>query len=405
MSKTEQRTAVTDAALAGEYVSAKEAIRMLNVNAQTLYAYVSRKGIRARPRPGTRRRLYWKSDIEQLGRKQHDIQATTHAGLIQESGITLITNGGHFYRGRKAADLAREATFESVAALLWDVNEKDCFDGRVSRTPPVWPALNKLLANESDVNRATALFPLLEEANPKAYDLSRIGMARTGADILRWLTALTVRATKPSIEPIHLFIARQLKLHPAEGELVRRMLILSADHGFDPSTLVVRELASTGVSPWRAVIGGLSAALGRKSKLADFNAVSHLLSEIISSADPVGVIVRRLRDSEHLPGFDSAAYPSGDPRGQTLLGFCGEIFADDPAFRRVQAALQTVRETKHLEPNFAFACLFVTAKLGIGQEHSLFHVGRAAGWIAHAIEQYQIGEAKRLKGLYRGPLP
>ena len=190
-----------------------------------------------------------------------------------------------------------------------------------------------------------------------------------------------------------------------EADLVRRMLILSADHGFDPCTLVVREIASMGVTPWRSVICGLSAALGRQSKLADYNAVSHLVSEIISSADPLTVVVRRLRNNEQLPGFDSAVYPSGDPRGHMLLEYCKEAFFDDPAFRRVQAALQMIRETKHCEPNFAFAYLFVTERLKFGREHSLFHVGRAAGWIAHAIEQYQIGEAKRRKGLYRGPLP
>jgi citrate synthase len=407
MFKSESRAGkeVADSAVADEYVTAKQAMQILNVNAQTLYAYVSRKGIRSRPVPGTRQRLYWKSDLEQIGRKRKSSNAVTHAGLVHESGITLITNGAHFYRGRKAADLARDASFEAVAALLWDVDEKDCFDDTVSRTPAVWPSLNKLLANESDVNRATALFPLLEEANPKAYDLSRVGMARTGAHILRWLAALTAGANKPSNEPIHLFLARHLKLRPAEAELVRRMLVLSADHGFDACTLTVREIASTGVTPWRAVISGLSAALGRKSRRADFNAISFLVSEIVNSADPVGVIVRRLRDSEHLPGFDSAAYPLGDPRGRVLLSFCEEIFADDLAFKRLQSALQTMREAKHLEPNYAFVCLFVTEKLKIGTDHSIFHLGRAAGWIAHAIEQYQIGEATRLKGLYKGPLP
>jgi citrate synthase len=53
------------------------------------------------------------------------------------------------------------------------------------------------------VNQALALFPLLEAANPRSYDLSQVGMARTGADILRWLCALTLGRPAPVVDPIH----------------------------------------------------------------------------------------------------------------------------------------------------------------------------------------------------------
>jgi helix-turn-helix protein len=46
-----------------EYLSAADAMKFLGVSAQTLYAYVSRKGIRSRPIPGSRQRRYWKSDL------------------------------------------------------------------------------------------------------------------------------------------------------------------------------------------------------------------------------------------------------------------------------------------------------------------------------------------------------
>jgi citrate synthase len=40
------------------------------------------------------------------------------------------------------------------------------------------------------VERCFALFPLIERANPKSYVLTPEGVARTGADILRWLVAI-----------------------------------------------------------------------------------------------------------------------------------------------------------------------------------------------------------------------
>jgi citrate synthase len=394
-----------DPALANEYLTATEAMEFLGVSAQTLYAYVSRKGIRSRPIPGTRQRRYWKADIEQLRQKKARV-GIVHPDTKPESEITLITDNAHFYRGHSAAELAENASFETVAALLWEADEEQTFTDTPPRAPALWPRLDKLLAEESDVNRATALFPFLEEANPKAYDLSRAGMARTGADILRWLAAISVHAAKPTAEPIHLFFARELKLRPPEAELVRRMLVLSADHGFEPGALAVRAVASTGVTPWRSVITGLSAALGRKSKLANFDSISRFVGEITASSDPRAVVIRRMRESDSLPGFDSSAYPSGDPRARTLLSYCEDVFgSSDTAFRRLKEALHTVKETNHLEPNFPLACIFAATKLGLGPGHSLFHVGRAAGWIAHAIEQYQIGESRRERGLYKGPLP
>ena len=52
------------------YLTAEQAAKALNINLQTLYAYVSRKGVRSLPIPGTRKRRYWKSDFT---------HATTHS--------------------------------------------------------------------------------------------------------------------------------------------------------------------------------------------------------------------------------------------------------------------------------------------------------------------------------------
>ena len=402
--KERNRTGVVEPVSKDEYLSAVEAMDFLGVNAQTLYAYVSRKGIRSRPVPGTRQRRYWKNDIEQLRRKKRPPDMAGNS-LKQESEITLISDNALFYRGQNAATLAQTASFETVAALLWGVDEEQAFGAVPPQTPALWQRIDKLLAGEISINRATALFPLLEEANPKAFDLSHAGMARTGADILRSLAAITVHAAKPTAEPIHLFLTRELKLSSHESELVRRMLVLSADHGFERGTHAVRALAGTGITPWRTVIGGLSVTLGRESKIGGFDSINRLVSEIAASSDPRGVIIQRIRASDSLPGFGSSVYPHGDPRARALFGFCSEVYVNDTAFRRLSEAIQAVKEIRALEPNFAFACIFVGLKLGFGPHESLFHVGRAAGWIAHTIEQYQYGEMNRQKGIYRGPLP
>jgi citrate synthase len=88
-----------------------------------------------------------------------------------------------------------------------------------------------------------------------------------------------------------------------------------------------------------------------------------------------------------------------------LLGFCATAFARDPSYQRLTQALAAAQSIQGLEPNFALACLFVDGKTGLPAGRSLFHVGRCAGYVAHAIEQFQWGEPERVLGEYKGELP
>src|SRR5882762_9261292 len=83
------------------YLSAEQAAKALNVNLQTLYAYVSRKGVRSLPIPGTRKRRYWKSDIDRLRDKKLPAPITP-GPLKHESEITFLTGSDIFYRGKNA---------------------------------------------------------------------------------------------------------------------------------------------------------------------------------------------------------------------------------------------------------------------------------------------------------------
>jgi citrate synthase len=388
----------------GEYLSATDAAKALGVSVQTLYVYVSRKGIRSQPIPGSRQRRYWKPDIDRVSRRD-DVGPTGIGQLRQDSKITLITDSELFYRGQNAADLAEHSTFESVAALLWGVPEQDAFTPERPSVPSRFSKIRKLLAEESDINQATAILPLFEEANPKAYDLSLVGMARTGAHVLRTLSALAVGSDQPTVEPIHESIARRIGANALQAELIRRQLVLAADHGFEPGSVAVRALASTGVTPWRAVIAGLSVILGCRTNLSRWGAVARILAEIIASPNPARPIVDRLRAGETVPGFHAPMHAHGDPRARALFGFCASALAKDSAYQRVAEALAAAKSIQGLEPNFALAFLFLDEKTGVGPRRSLFPLGRCAGWIAHAIEQYQSGEPERVLGVYKGELP
>jgi citrate synthase len=387
-----------------EYLSASDAARALGVSVQTLYVYVSRKGIRSQPIAGSRQRRYWKADIERVVRRE-DATPPPVGQVRQDSKITLTTDSGLFYRGQSATDLAEHATFEAAAALLWGFREEEAFAAAAPKVPANFSKLHKLLAHESEINRATAILPLFEESNPKAYDLSPLGMARTGGDVLRTIAAIAVGSNRPTTQSIHEFIARHCGANTLQTELIRRQLVLAADHGFEPGSVAVRALAGTGVTPWRSVIAGLSVTLGCRTRLSGWGAVSRLLAEIIVSSNPAQPVIERIRAGEAVPGFYAPLHVHGDPRARALFGFCATALARDPSYQRLAEALAAAKSIQSLEPNFALAFLFVDCKTGVGPRRSLFHVGRCAGWIAHAIEQFQSGESERIRGVYKGALP
>jgi citrate synthase len=112
-----------------------------------------------------------------------------------------------------------------------------------------------------------------------------------------------------------------------------------------------------------------------------------------------------MREGEEILGFGSTLYKNGDPRARAVLQHLGEILAGDADFRKLQRAIALVRDAKGLEPDFALTNVYLARRLGMESKDSLFLLGRAVGWIAHSIEQYEVGGVIREPALYTGPLP
>ena len=387
-----------------DFLDAENAAALLGVNVSTLYAYVSRKGLRSVGSNGTRKRRYWRADIERL--KGGEESRTFPGGeLLRESDITLITDGGLFYRGHSAVELSHSATLEEVASLLWGVDREMAFTDAAPRAPANFAAISSLLGDQDEVDRAISLFPLLEMANPRAHDPSKLGMGRAGSDVLRWLGAIFLRQDEATSLPLHLAFGAALGLSASHTDLVRRMLVLSADHGLAQATFIVRAVASTGVTPWRAVATGLAISMGRRSRFGHFDALRRFLHEIVAAPDPAALVFRRMREGEQLPGFVAAVESRRDIRTAAMMDACAEQFGREASFVRLRAAIAAVHDAGGLEPTFSIPSGYgwwaVSPTLGPGP----FLLGRAVGWIAHAIEQYQAGEPSRGELHYRGPLP
>ena len=194
------------------------------------------------------------------------------------------------------------------------------------------------------------------------------------------------------------------RLDQRGANLIRRCLVLLADHELNASTFVARCVASTGATPYAVVSGALAALSGRRHGGASASAEA-LLHEIVERDDPLAVMAARLARNEMLPGLGHPLYPDGDPRAATLLN---AAMAAIPASRPlIEAAVAAARQLVPQPPNVDFALAAATTALGLPQGTALaiFILGRTVGWIAHAIEQYQSDVLIRPRARYTGPRP
>ncbi|EMM7970553.1 TPA: citrate synthase [Pseudomonas aeruginosa] len=387
------------------YLSAEEAAKLLGVNLPTLYAYVGRKNIRSVKIEGSRKRRYWAADIQRLVKGGRNGDKTPgKRGADSQSSLTLLTEDGLFYRGRNIDELVETATVEEVAEMFWQV--PGVFGSSLPRMPAGVEQLLELYAHTSVMEKAIALFPLVERENPKAFDLSPEGYARTGADVVRLFAALVVGAAAPDARPLHEFIASARGADQGFADLIRRLLILSIDHELVHSTYSVRAAAKTGVTPYYATIVGLAASRGRRIAYGRNELVSHLLSEVCKAKDPAAPILQYYSQGGDIPGFNTNVHGVVDPRAISLKSTLDVMFADDPDYLRLLKAMQVAEELVQRPAEFILLVSFVGRKLNLeGQELALAAVGRLIGWIAHASEQYNHQPVIRHHARYTGPLP
>lgn len=385
------------------YITAEEAASILGVARATLYVYVSRHGLRSVPVAGSKQRLYWKDDILQV-RRPRGRPRTASAEPVPESAISLISGSRLYYRGHDVVELSESATFEEVAALLWNGDAAQLFTDRLPEVPEVAVRIGELMAQATGTERAMAMLPLIEAANPRAFDLSSLGMMQSGVDVLRSVTAILLGTSRPAAAPLHDQIGERYSLNAEWRDLLRRLLVLSADLGFEPTAVAVRGVASVGISPYRSVLAGLMLLGARQTRLGRIEGMAGLIDEILEG-DPEQAVVRRLREGNKVPGFGGGVFPAGDPRALALMEALARITDLGSNMAKLQRATDVVRDALGVHPSFTMVTHYIGRCIGHDSRESLIGLGRCAGWIAHAREQYQAKESQRPSSIYVGELP
>ena len=371
-----------------EWIDRAEALALLGVKPQTLYAYVSRGRIEVRREAGGRRRsLYRAEDVVALARnaetsrKPSAIAAASMAwgepSIVTR--ISTVQRGRLIYFGVDAASFSEDATLEDTARLLWDSEVAVEFPVPAIRSASPFAALAELATHA-----------------PASIGRGRERLCRDArAAIARIAGGLRI-ASGPT--PLHQRLASLWSLGSVDAERVRRALVLVADHELNASTFAARVTASTGASIAACLLAGLSALSGPKHGGATA-ALSHMLDDAARTS--VEATVRaRLDRNEALPGFGHPLYPNGDIRAITL----GEAHPPDPLMRDTASS---VRDATGRLPtiDFALVALARTAHLPSDAPFLLFLLGRSVGWAAHAIEQALEDRLIRPRARYEGAIP
>ncbi|WP_199223483.1 MULTISPECIES: citrate synthase family protein [unclassified Caulobacter] len=378
--------------MASDWLDAEQVLERLGIRPQTLYAYVSRGRIEAAAHPqDPRRSLYRASDVAALaqrkarGRRAADVAAEAIAWgePVLASAITTVAGGRLWYRGRDAAELAKDHTLEQVARLLRGGHGAAL---KAARTGAVVAG---------DTARARLFTALAVRAGQEAPARGRapLALALEAAALLDQVVDAAAGANTEG--PAHQRLARAWGVDAAGADLLRRALVLLADHELNASTFAARVAASTGASLSAAALAGLCALSGPLH-----GGMAARVEAFVAEAErtsPARAVTARLAQGSSMPGFGHPLYPDGDPRARALL----EVFAPPPL---LDALRRETEAATGLLPNIDLALVGLSRALALPADAPfiLFAVARTAGWLAHAIEQGQTGRLIRPRARYVG---
>jgi citrate synthase len=403
------------------WVDAGTAARHLGIAVRSLYAYVSRGQVRSVAGERGRPRLYAFGDLERL-RVRRDARAghgAVAAGALRwgepvlDSAVTAITPRGPAYRGRLAVDLAAAgAAFENVAELLWS--------GYLPQDRVAWPRTAIPLAQvarlvgpepRSPLDVMPLVIQIAALADPERGDLRPDALIARGRRLIPLLAAALAPGFVPAAVSRALgaasvaeVAARAIGIADDHAAIIDQVLVLLADHELNASSFTARITASTGADPYACVSAALAALSGPRHGGAAEQVAR--FADGVGSPEAARSAVRALRKRGELPPeFGHPLYPGGDPRGRVLL----DLVARLPGNRRSRTLLAiveaTVNATAEAAPNVDVGLAALTAALGVPPAvgPGLFAVARAAGWLAHALEQRATGHLLRPRARYTGP--
>lgn len=400
-------------------IGTREAARLLGVKPATVYAYVSRGQLTSRRDPVGRGSSFDAREVEALAlrsRREAAVPSGSAGELSVRTALTLIEPDRYYFRGVDAVELASRYRYEEVAEWLWTGTLLR--GARFTAPPEALAAARRAVASlpehSGPVDRLRVAVAAAAVADPLRFDLSEASVLGSARSLIP-----TLVSALPEVGPAQWAgdgrLARQLwprlsALEPDPDALavLDLALALLTDHDLAASTLAVRVAASARAHPYAAVSAGLGALEGPLHGSAG-RLAHRMLVEVLERGGAAPVVAEYLRAGRRVPGLGHRLYQGEDPRATALFARLEGLPQAGPALGAARGvAAVTARHGGGLHPNvdLALAVLTVSCAMAAEAGETVFAVARTAGWIAHAMEEYQERPLRmRPSGQYQGPRP
>ncbi|MGW2983152.1 citrate synthase [Streptomyces goshikiensis] len=404
---------------AGSRISTRQAAELLGVKPATVYAYVSRGQLTSRRDPVGRGSSFDPAEVESLARRNRREAAapTGSAGeLAVRTSLTLIEPDRYYFRGVDAVELASRHPYEEVAEWLWTGTLPR--GARFTAPPEQLAAARRAVAalpeHSGPLDRLRVATAAAAVADPLRFDLSAEAVLGSARCLIPVLVDALPEVGQPGWRGDGR-LARRLwtRLTPREPDpdalaALDLALALLIDHDLAASTLAVRVAASAHAHPYAAVSAGLGALEGPLHGAAG-RLAHRMLEEALERGGAAPVVADHLRAGRRVPGLGHRLYAGEDPRARALFARLETLPQAAPALataREVVATTAARRPGLHANVDLALAVLTVSCGMPAEAGETVFAVARTAGWIAHALEEYQERPLRmRPVGQYRGPRP
>ncbi len=353
-------------------------------------------------------------------------------GVVAAETQLCDLDGAHgrlAYRGYDIADLARRASFEEVAHLLWYGDLPTA--AQLDRTTVALIAARdiprevveafRLMPKGTDPMRALqGAVALLGMHDPDATDNSHEANLRKAVRVTSQMaTAICshhrVRSGQSPVPAApdlghaanFLYMLTGKRPSAVTAKAFDASLTLYAEHELNASTFTTRVIVSTQSDLHSAVAGGVGALKGPLHGGAG-EAVMRTLMEIGEVANVDTFSDRALAEKRRLMGFGHRVYKAGDPRAAILRGMAEEACRQSGQFKWYEMAVKLharINAAKGLIPNVDFysAPLFYSLGIPVDLFTPVIAAGRIAGWTANIIEQCDDNRLIRPRGEYVGP--
>jgi citrate synthase len=352
-----------------------------------------------------------------------------------EVADTRISNidgekGKLIYRGYDILDLTKYSTFEETAYLLLhdELPTKEQLEEFKTKLKEARFIPKQMQANMGNWRKDADPMDMLqafvsalagyydEEFSTKesSYDKAINLISKTATMVASWhriRNGLKIIDPDPTLDHAANFLYMMFgeKPDPEIEKIFDICLILHADHTFNASTFIARQVASTRAHIFSAASAAIGALSGELHGGANYEVMKMLLE--IGDIEKVDTwIEEHMQKGERIMGMGHAVYKTYDPRAQVLKELSRKLAekTGDPWYGITEKVeTTTISEIKKLKgrdiyPNVDLysASLYYMLKIPMDLNTPIFALSRVVGWAAHIIEE-KFAEAAPKPALYR----